>query len=54
VQAGLWRALGHDPVNLDQLAQRTGLTVAELAPMLLAMELDGRISADDGRYARRP
>lgn len=54
VQAGLWRALGHDPVNLDQLAQRTGLTVAELAPMLLAMELDGRISADNGRYARRP
>ena len=47
-------ALGHDPANLDQLAERTGLTVAELAPMLLAMELDGRISADDGRYARRP
>ena len=54
IQAGLWRALGHDPANLDQLAQRTGLTVAELAPMLLAMELDGRISADNGRYARRP
>lgn len=54
VQAGLWRALGHDPANLDQLAERTGLTVAELAPMLLAMELDGRVSADNGRYARRP
>ena len=54
VQAGIWRALGHDPVNLDQLAERTGLTVAELAPMLLAMELDGRISADAGRYTRRP
>ena len=54
VQAGLWRALGHDAVNLDQLAERTGLTVAELAPMLLAMELDGRVSADNGRYARRP
>ena len=54
VQAGLWRALGHEAVNLDQLAERTGLTVAELAPMLLGMELDGRISADNGRYARRP
>jgi len=54
IHAGLWRALGHDPANLDQLAERTGLTVAELAPMLLAMELDGRISADHGRYARRP
>jgi len=54
VQAGVWRALGHEPVNLDQLAERTGLTVAELAPMLLAMELDGRISADAGRYTRRP
>lgn len=52
--AELWRALGHDPTNLDQLAERTGLTVAELAPMLLGMELDGRISADNGRYARRP
>lgn len=54
VQAGLWRALGHDPVGIDQLSERTGLTVAELAPMLLAMELDGRIRADNGRYARRP
>jgi DNA processing protein len=54
IQAGLWRALGHDPASLDQLSERTGLTVAELAPMLLGMELDGRISADNGRYARRP
>jgi DNA processing protein len=54
VQAGLWRALGHDPVSVDQLSERTGLTVAELAPMLLGMELDGRISAENGRYARRP
>jgi DNA processing protein len=54
VQAELWRALGHDPASLDQLAERTGLTVAELAPMLLGMELEGRISADNGRYARRP
>jgi DNA processing protein len=49
----LWRSLGHDPVNLDQLAERTGLTVGPLSAMLLAMELDGKISAEHGRYSRR-
>ena len=46
-------ALGHDPVNLDQLAARSGLTVGDLASMLLAMELDGRVIAENGRYVRR-
>ena len=46
-------ALGYDAVNLDQLVGRTGLTVADLAPMLLAMELDGRVIAENGRYVRR-
>jgi DNA processing protein len=46
-------ALGFDAVNLDQLVGRTGLTVADLAPMLLAMELDGRVIAANGRYVRR-
>ena len=50
----LWNALGHDPVTIDQLAARTGLTLACLAPMLLTMELDGRVQAEHGRYARRP
>lgn len=50
----LWSALGHDPTSLDELAGRTGLTVAELSSMLLVMELDGRVVADNGRYARRP
>lgn len=49
----LWSALGHDPTPLDVLATRTGLTVAELSSMLLLMELDGRVVADNGRYARR-
>ena len=49
----LWRALDHDPVNLDQLAARSGLTVAALSSMLLTMELEGRIVAEHGRYARR-
>jgi DNA processing protein len=52
-QASLWQALGHDPVGMDELAQRTGLTVASLSSMLLVMELEGRVAAANGRYARR-
>lgn len=49
----LWRALGHDPTGMDQLADRTGLTTAVLSSMLLAMELDGRVSVEHGRYCRK-
>jgi DNA processing protein len=49
----LWSALGHDPTGMDVLAERTGLTVADLSSMLLLMELDGRVVADNGRYVRR-
>ena len=47
-------ALGHDPVAIDRLAERTGLTVTALSSMLLLMELDGRVTAEHGRYACRP
>lgn len=49
----LWQALGHDPIPMDALVERTGLTAAELSSILLVMELDGRVSAQHGRYARR-
>lgn len=49
--AALHRALGHDPVAIDVLAERTGLTVEALSSMLLLMELDGRVTAAHGRYA---
>ena len=49
----LWRALGHDPIPMDRLVERTGLTVAELSPMLLALELEGRLSVEHGRYTRK-
>jgi len=48
----LWQVLGHDPTGMDELSQRSGLTVAELSAMLLALELDGRIAAEHGRYSR--
>lgn len=50
----LWAALGHDPTPMDSLIERTGLTAATLSSMLLLMELDGRVVAEYGRYARRP
>ncbi len=49
----LWQALGHDPTDMDRLAERTGLTPATLSSMLLVMELQGRVIADHGRYCRR-
>ncbi|GAB3102500.1 DNA-processing protein DprA [Lysobacter terrae] len=48
----LWKALGHDPTDMDQLVVRTGLTPAELSSMLLIMELDGRVTTQHGRYHR--
>ena len=48
----LWQAIGHDPTGMDDLVARTGLTAAALSSMLLALELDGRIAAEHGRYAR--
>lgn len=49
----LWMALAHDPTSMDSLAERTGLTTAELSSMLLAMELDGRVAVEHGRYSRK-
>ena len=48
----LWSALGHDPTDMDQLVDRTGLTAAELSSMLLALELDGQVAVEHGRYFR--
>lgn len=48
----LWRALGDDPTDMDQLTRRTGLTPAILSSMLLIMELDGRVATQHGRYYR--
>ena len=46
-------AMGHDPVALDQLVERTGWTADRLASILLTLELDGWIEAlPGGRYMR--
>jgi DNA processing protein len=48
----LWQAMGHDPTGMDDLVERTGLTAAALSSMLLALELEGRVAAEHGRYCR--
>ena len=46
-------ALGHDPVDIDTLAMRSGLTLDALYAILLQMELDGRVGKlPGGRFQR--
>jgi len=49
----LLAALDVQPAALDELVARTGLTAAALSSMLLVLELDGAVVAENGRYGRR-
>jgi DNA processing protein len=40
--------MGDDPVSLDLLVARTGLTVTEVSTMLLTLQLDGLVTALPG------
>ena len=51
--SALLELLGFDPVDVDTLSVRCGLTIAELSAMLLTLELDGRISALPGGLYQR-
>ncbi len=48
----LLAALDAAPCAVDELAQRTGLSAAALSSMLLMLELEGTVTADNGRYLR--
>lgn len=49
----LLEALGHTPLDLDTLGERTGLTSAELLALLLPLELAGQVSQlPGGRFQR--
>ncbi|HTY99379.1 MAG TPA: DNA-processing protein DprA [Rhodocyclaceae bacterium] len=51
--ASLLGSLGHDPVDLDTLTERTGLTAERLLAMLVPLELEGRVAQlPGGRYQR--
>jgi len=45
--------LGFDPVDVDTLSLRCGLTIAELSAMLLTLELSGRICVLPGGLYQR-
>jgi len=50
----LLETMGWDPVDIDTLMKRTGLTTDELSSMLLILELEGRVEPlTGGRYVQR-
>ncbi|MBC52768.1 MAG: DNA-protecting protein DprA [Gammaproteobacteria bacterium] len=46
--------IGEDPVNMDALVTRTGLTVSALSQQVLTLELSGAIVKRGGSWVRRP
>jgi DNA processing protein len=49
----LLQHMGFDPASLDQLAERSGLTVKTLSAKLLTLELEGLVAQlPGGRYQR--
>ncbi|MGH8651441.1 MAG: helix-turn-helix domain-containing protein [Gammaproteobacteria bacterium] len=40
--------MGFDPVTVDGLVERTGLTASTVSSMLLTLELDGYVGSEDG------
>jgi DNA processing protein len=52
-EAAVLAALGHDPLDIDTLAGRCGLTLDALYAILLALELDGQVGRlPGGRFQR--
>jgi len=51
--AALLEHLGFDPVDVDTLSVRCGLTVSQLSAMLLSLELNGRICVLPGGLYQR-
>ncbi len=53
--ARLLEAMGFDPVSVDDLVERSGLTAAEVSSILLILQLQGLIApATGGLYVRLP
>jgi DNA processing protein len=46
-------AMAAAPAAMDELVARTGLSSAALSSMLLVLELEGSVVAENGRYQRR-
>jgi DNA processing protein len=53
VHADVLRAMGHDPVDLDQLIARTALPAQRISAALTTLELDGHVAVlPGGRWQR--
>lgn len=51
--AGLLAVMGHDPVDVDALCERAGLSAEQVSSELLRLELDGRVTALPGGLFQR-
>jgi DNA processing protein len=51
--AGVLAVMGHDPVDVDSLCVRAGLSAEQVASELLRLELDGRVTALPGGLYQR-
>jgi DNA processing protein len=45
--------MGHDPVDVDALCSRAGLSAEQVSSQLLRLELDGRVTALPGGLYQR-
>jgi DNA processing protein len=52
-ESGVLAHMGHDPVDVDFLCTRAGLTAEQVSSELLRLELDGRITALPGGLFQR-
>ncbi|MFN2643570.1 MAG: DNA-processing protein DprA [Burkholderiales bacterium] len=50
---GLLAVMGHDPVDVDSLCMRAGLTAEQVAAQLLRLELDGQVTVLPGGLYQR-
>lgn len=51
--AGLLQHMGHDPVDVDSLCTRAGMSAEQVASELLRLELDGRVTSLPGGLYQR-
>ena len=49
----LFEHLGFDPINMDKLSERSGLTIEALSAILLQLELDGSVTTLPGGLYQR-
>ncbi|HEY1291081.1 MAG TPA: DNA-processing protein DprA [Burkholderiales bacterium] len=52
-EAALLQHMGHDPVDVDSLCSRAGLSAEQVASQLLRLELDGRVASLPGGLYQR-